>query len=175
MNGTADKRKETLCPFLLSFIIEGLKMKKKIKWSTAVFLIIYLMILAYVCFFSEDYGRTEIQNIYQYNLIPFKEITRFYTYRELVGIEAFMLNLLGNVIAFIPFGFMIPIVSLKNRVFFRTVGLTFLLSLFIECIQLIARVGSFDVDDLMLNTLGGIIGHIIFWIMYQIRRAWLGK
>ena len=106
MNGTADKRKETLCPFLLSFIIEGLKMKKKIKWSTAVFLIIYLMILAYVCFFSEDYGRTEIQNIYQYNLIPFKEITRFYTYRELVGIEAFMLNLLGNVIAFIPFGFM---------------------------------------------------------------------
>ena len=70
------------------------------------FLIIYLMVLAYVCFFSEDYGRTEVQNIYRYNLIPFKEITRFYTYRELVGIEAFMLNLLGNVIAFIPFGFM---------------------------------------------------------------------
>ena len=39
------------------------------------FLIIYLMVLAYVCFFSEDYGRTEVQNIYRYNLIPFKEIT----------------------------------------------------------------------------------------------------
>lgn len=175
MNVTADKRKETLCPFLLSFIIEGLKMKKKIKWSTAVFLIIYLMVLAYVCFFSEAYGRTEVQNIYHYNLIPFKEITRFYTYRELVGIEAFMLNLLGNVIAFTPFGFMIPILSSKNRTFLRITGLTFLLSLFIECIQLITRVGSFDVDDLILNTLGGIIGYIIFWIINKIRGILFGE
>ncbi|MFR0987140.1 MAG: VanZ family protein [Frisingicoccus sp.] len=50
---------------------------------------------------------------------------------------------------------MVPIVSRKNRKFFRVLGLTFLLSLFIECIQLIFKVGSFDVDDLILNTLGG--------------------
>ena len=104
-----------------------------------------------------------------------EEKIRDYILKRIEGKCETKVDPLGNVIAFIPFGFMIPIVSLKNRVFFRTVGLTFLLSLFIECIQLITRVGSFDVDDLILNTLGGIIGHIIFWIMYQIRRAWLGK
>lgn len=72
---------------------------------------IYLLILAYVCFWSEDYGRTAMQNTYHYNLIPFKEIMRFYTYRELVGFKAFLLNLFGNVLAFLPFGMMIPIVS----------------------------------------------------------------
>ena len=50
---------------------------KKIQWGTVVFLIIYLMVLAYVCFWSEGYGRTDVQNIYRYNLIPFKEIMRF--------------------------------------------------------------------------------------------------
>ena len=148
---------------------------KKIQWGTVVFLIIYLMVLAYVCFWSEGYGRTEVQNTYRYNLVPFKEIMRFYTYRELVGIEAFLLNLFGNVLAFIPFGVMVPIVSRKNRRFFRVLGLTFLLSLFMECIQLIFKVGSFDVDDLILNTVGGIIGYIVFWLMNQIRRQWFVK
>ncbi|MEI3265755.1 MAG: VanZ family protein [Frisingicoccus sp.] len=70
---------------------------------------------------------------------------------------------------------MVPIVRRKNRNFFRVVGMTFLLSLFIECIQLIFRVGSFDVDDLILNTLGGLIGYVIFWLMNRIRRRWLVK
>lgn len=146
---------------------------KKIQWGTVVFLIIYLMVLAYVCFLSE--GRTDAQNTYRYNLVPFKEIMRFYTYRELVGVKAFILNLFGNVLAFIPFGVMVPIVRRKNRNFFRVFGMTFLLSLFIECIQLIFRVGSFDVDDLILNTCGGIIGYAVFWLMNRIRRRWFVK
>lgn len=148
---------------------------KKIKWGTVVFLIIYLIVLAYVCFWSESYGRTDVQNTYRYNLVPFKEIMRFYTYRELVGFKAFMLNLFGNVLAFIPYGVMVPIISRKNRKFFRVFVMTFLLSLIIECVQLICRVGTFDVDDLILNTLGGIIGYIIFRLMNRIRRRWFVK
>ena len=145
---------------------------KKIKWGTFVFLVIYLLILAYVCFWSEDYGRTSMQNTYHYNLIPFKEIMRFYTYRELVGFKAFLLNLFGNVLAFLPFGMMVPIVSRKNRKFFRVLMLTFILSRFVECIQLIFRVGSFDVDDLILNTTGGVFGYFVFCLMNWVRRKW---
>ena len=148
---------------------------KKIKWGTFVFLVIYLLILAYVCFWSEDYGRTAMQNTYHYNLIPFKEIMRFYTYRELVGFKAFLLNLFGNVLAFLPFGMMIPIVSRKNRKFFRVLILTFILSLFVECILLIFRVGSFDVDDLILNTTGGILGYLVFCLMNYARRKWFDR
>lgn len=150
-------------------------MKRKIRMGTIVFLVLYLMVLIYVCFLSEAYGRTEMQNTYHYNLVPFKEIMRFYIYRELVGIQAFVLNLFGNVLAFIPFGMMLPIISWRYRRFTKVVSLTFLLSLSIECIQLLTRVGSFDVDDLLLNTLGGVIGFCIFWIMNKIRRRWFGK
>lgn len=150
-------------------------MKRKIRMGTVVFLMFYLMILVYVCFFSEHYGRTEIQNTYRYNLVPFKEIMRFYTYRELIGMKAFALNLLGNVIAFVPFGMMVPVISSRQRSFFKVMGLTFLLSLSIECIQLFTRVGSFDVDDLILNTFGGVIGFCIFWLSNKIRRRWFGK
>lgn len=151
-------------------------MKRKIQWGTMVFLCIYLLVLVYVCFLSEAYGRTELQNTYHYNLIPFREIIRFYTYRKNVGIEAFVLNLFGNVLAFMPFGFMIPILKQKYR---KRMGgaavLTFGLSLTIECIQLISRVGSFDVDDLLLNTWGGVLGFCCFWCVDRIRRCWFGK
>jgi glycopeptide antibiotics resistance protein len=143
---------------------------KKIKWGTVVFLIIYLMFLAYVCFFSERYGRTDTQNTYRYNLVPFKEIMRFYTYREEIGIQGFLLNLFGNVLVFVPFGMMISIISRKYRNLFGVFRMTLALSLFIECIQLIFQVGAFDVDDLILNTLGGIGGYVIFWLMNRERR-----
>jgi len=43
-------------------------------------------------------------------------------------------------------------------------------SFFVECFQLVTRVGSFDVDDMLLNTLGGVIGYIVFAICNMIRR-----
>ena len=151
-------------------------MKRKIQWRTRIFLCIYLLVLAYVCFLSEAYGRTELQNIYHYNLIPFYEIIRFFTYRKNVGMKAFVLNMFGNIAAFMPFGFMIPILKQNCREHVRrTAALTFGLSLIIECIQLISRVGSFDVDDLILNTFGGVLGFVCFWLMNQIRRCWFGK
>lgn len=159
---------------IYKMVAERYEMKRKIQWGTVVFLVLYLLVLAYVCFWSEAYGRTEMQNTYHYNLVPFREIMRFYTYRELVGTPAYVLNLFGNVIAFVPFGLMVPIIHWKYRDLGKVVGLTFLLSLNIECIQLLTRVGSFDVDDLILNTLGGVLGFILFIGMNRIRRRWFG-
>ena len=47
-------------------------------------------------------------------------------------------------------------------------------SLCVETIQLVWKVGSFDVDDLILNTLGGVIGYLLFWICNKIRRKIYG-
>ena len=147
---------------------------KKIQWGTAVLLAIYMCVLAYVCFFSEAYGRTAVDG-YHYNLIPFREIMRFYTYREIVGFGAFMLNLFGNVLAFTPFGFAVPILSRTNRRFANVAWLTFILSLTIELLQLMLKVGSFDVDDLILNTLGGMIGYGAFYVVNRVRRKCFGR
>ena len=78
--------------------------------------------------------------------ILFKEIKRFYKYRELLGMRSFLLNTVGNVICFMPFGFILPIISRRGKKWYNTFLLSFLMSFGIETIQLIFKVGSFDVD-----------------------------
>ena len=56
-------------------------------------------------FFAESFGRNPDLREYSYNLEPFKEIRRFYKYRKQLGVEAFLLNIVGNVVGFMPCGF----------------------------------------------------------------------
>ena len=111
---------------------------------------------------------------YHYNLVLFKEIKRFWQYREQVGFFAMFTNLFGNVFIFVPFGFFLPMGS-RQRSFFGTAFYSFGLSLCVEVFQFITKVGSFDVDDLLLNTIGGICGYILFVICAAIRRRHAGK
>lgn len=107
---------------------------------------------------------------YHYNLIPFQEIERFWNYRDQLGMQAFM-NLFGNVLIFMPLGFL-GAMSSHHRSFIRTSLDGFLLSLLVEVFQLISMVGRFDVDDLMLNTLGTMLGYLTFIICNTIRRIY---
>lgn len=106
----------------------------------------------------------------QYNLIPFQEIKRFVVYWQTIGAYYSIINLAGNVVAFMPFGALIRwVVNQKTR-WYQAVGYTFLFSLSVELLQLVARVGVFDVDDLILNTLGGLLGFWIYYILLLINR-----
>lgn len=111
---------------------------------------------------------------YIYNLELFKEIRRFIVYREVLGWKAVILNLVGNVVAFMPFGFFLPIVLRNCKGGLLVTLLTMTASLVIETVQLVTKVGSFDVDDILLNTLGGIAGYICYFVIYKIRiyKAW---
>lgn len=66
--------------------------------------ILYIGFLLYFLIFSDWYGRTGGMNEYHYNLVLFKEIKRFWIYREQLGWVSFA-NLFGNVLIFMPFGF----------------------------------------------------------------------
>ena len=135
-----------------------------------VLFILYLLALTYLMFFAESLGRTgNAQADYAYNLELFKEIRRFYTYREQLGMKAVLLNLGGNVVGFMPFGFFLPVVSRRGRRPHNAVLLAFGLSLCIETVQLVFKVGSFDVDDLLLNTIGGILGFGLYKLVQRIR------
>ena len=67
--------------------------------------ILYIAFLVYFLIFSERYGREPGSGSYQYNLVPFQEIRRFWEYRGQLGFLASFTNLFGNVLIFIPFGF----------------------------------------------------------------------
>ena len=148
-------------------MIKNTTRNQKLGW---ILFIVYLIALTYLMFFAESLGRSGGgQSTYAYTLELFKEIKRFYIHREQLGMEAVFLNLGGNVIGFVPFGFILPIISRRGRRWYNAFMLAFGLSLGIETTQLIFKVGSFDVDDLLLNTIGGILGYIAYRLVQRFR------
>ncbi|WP_223193071.1 VanZ family protein [Paenibacillus sedimenti] len=74
-----------------------------------------------------------------------------------------VINLVGNILVFMPYGIFLQLLPRSRmishiRVFCRSLGL----SLLLECLQVVFSIGSFDVDDLILNTFGGLLGFGIF-------------
>ena len=145
--------------------------RKALRGLGKVLFVLYIGFLIYFLIFSDWYGRTGEMQEYHYNLVLFKEIKRFWQYRHQLGFFAMFTNLFGNVIIFIPFGFFLS----KYRRCFATLFWSFGLSLCVETFQLLTKVGSFDVDDILLNTIGGVAGHIIFVICVAIRRRHVRK
>ena len=151
------------------------KGRRRIRIFGKICFILYIGFIIYFLIFSDWYGRTITgMEDYHYNFVLFKEIKRFWEYRNQVGLFAMFTNLFGNVLIFMPFGFFLPMAS-RYRSFFATLLWSFLLSLGVESFQLVSKVGCFDVDDLLLNTIGGIAGHIVFMICVLIRRRHVYK
>ncbi len=135
--------------------------------------VIYLVLLLYLMFFSDMEQRgLGVKADYTYSLKPFVEIRRYIFSGRQIGVKGVLLNLFGNIIGFMPFGFMLGVVSSRCRKhWYDAVICTYLLSYGIEMVQLIFRAGSCDVDDIILNTLGGLIGYMIFHYVQHRRRV----
>ena len=95
------------------------------------------------------------------NFVPFKEMFRYQ-----IGSRLFIKNVLGNIILFLPFGFFTAYyLDIKKP--YLIIILTLIASTSIEFVQMsIGRV--FDIDDIMLNTIGGIVGFYLFSILSKI-------
>lgn len=134
---------------------------------------LYIILLCYFLFLSDHYGRGIISEEYRYNLEPLKEIKRFIKYRERLGFENFVVNILGNILAFAPFGFLLPMLKKSYRRFIVIAFLSILFSLTVELLQMYTKVGVFDVDDILMNSIGGILGYIAYSIASSIYRKFL--
>lgn len=103
----------------------------------------------------------EIGNYEGNNWILFREIFRYP-----FGSQLFLRNVIGNILLFLPYGFFVSYyfeVKKKRIIFF----LSCFLSLSIEFIQLqIGRV--FDVDDILLNVIGSMLGYLIYSFCYHV-------
>ena len=129
-----------------------------------ILLVAYIALLVFFMFFSDDLGRQIQGRQRTYNIIPFKEIKRFWDMRYTYGWGITIMNLVGNIAIFVPFGLLVPASAKKKYLknFFTVMALTVALSAAIEVIQYITLVGAFDIDDIILNTAGGLIGYICY-------------
>ena len=122
---------------------------------------LYLTVL--YCFALFELVTTTDFYSYTNNFIPFKEILRYSS----ITSPLFLRNVVGNIILFIPFGFLISdfINSRAEKMNIFVISLiTLITSTSIEVIQMfIGR--SFDIDDIILNFAGSIIGYIAFRII----------
>lgn len=128
--------------------------------------VVYFMLLAYVTFFSrrrglEDRGFRNNANLYF--------MSKLYTYNDLdpKGKFYFIQDILGNIILFVPFvmsvTFLFPAKKSYRELFFLMLFTT----LSIESLQYIFDIGVFDIDDIVLNLVGGVIGMFLFNHIYK--------
>ncbi|MEK5230595.1 VanZ family protein [Lysinibacillus sp. FSL K6-0232] len=96
------------------------------------------------------------------NFVPFETILRYINYSQYFNWDIIIINLLGNLFIFTPMGFLLPLLSKKFRKAWVVICLGFLSSLAVETIQFIFTVGSADIDDLILNSIGAWLGYIAY-------------
>ncbi len=118
--------------------------------------IIYMLLLYFLLLTTED----AVSGI---NLKPFTEMTR-YTF----GSKAFFYNVVGNIALFIPFGYFVSD-YLKAKKLHHIAFVSIITSLTAELIQY--KIGrAFDIDDIILNFIGAIIGFMVFLSIKKIKR-----
>lgn len=100
-----------------------------------------------------------------YNLVPFRLFREQYSKFGITGIIDS--NILGNIIMFIPIG-IFACTFTKNKNPYRYIYVIPVISIFIEITQFILATGSLDIDDVVLNSIGGFIGSGIFAIIYKL-------
>lgn len=96
------------------------------------------------------------------NLIPFKMWVDLINTCKTMSTLWAIANSFGNLIVFIPLGYLLPLIFRKKGNMALVSTITFLFSLTLESLQYILAIGSADIDDIILNTLGGIIGYLIY-------------
>lgn len=100
------------------------------------------------------------------NLIPFRTIHWFATVGDKTSDAGLLrhafINLAGNVVMFVPLGFFLPCIWERVRAVWKTFLWGLLLITVAELLQLLTLLGSCDVDDLILNLLGILLGYGIW-------------
>lgn len=104
------------------------------------------------------------------NLIPFRN-----TYEYIMGADKFNMdiiinNTLGNILIFIPLGIFLPILFKKYKTLTQVFVSSMIISFTIEALQFSLQIGQFDIDDVILNTVGSAVGYLIIKLLMRVAK-----
>lgn len=134
--------------------------QKKTQQLTMGLMIIYLIVLTWIILFKMQFSIEELDHFRNINLIPFYG-------SAIINNRIEFSEIYSNVLVFIPFGLYISMLKDKWS-FLKKVGPIALVSLCYEVLQFIFAIGASDITDIIDNTLGGIIGIAIYFVIRKI-------
>ena len=130
---------------------------KKLTWGIFV---LYFLSLTWIIIFKFQLSFQNLPQFRNINLIPFGSST-------IINGTIDFSEIIWNALAFIPLGILVCVLG-QRKSFIKIVIPIFLTSLFYETIQYVFAIGGSDITDLIANTLGGIIGIGVFFILLKI-------
>ena len=130
-----------------------------------IFLIYIVFLLKIVIF--KYYSIADVLNLKSDSMFRSLNIVPFQTVKDFInsGGENFLWafsNILGNIAIFMPLGYLLPLLFLKINNIYKVLSISLCLSITFEILQYTLYLGSADIDDIILNTLGGIIGYGVY-------------
>lgn len=150
--------------------------QEKVRNRWRILIVLYILVIVKLIIFKyplsilrvimENWGSESIRSgVHSANFVPFKTIKMYIRYYE--SLNSFE-NLFGNILIFIPFGFFLPKAFVKMNQLFWTLLFSGCFIIDIELFQLVTRFGEFDVDDIILNLLGVVIGFSLYHLIHYI-------
>ncbi|MBN8253494.1 VanZ family protein [Priestia flexa] len=139
------------------------KTKKKVKQGLFFLFIIYGVALIYVTLIKENeqvYGQAM-------NLSLFSTIKLMW---DSGNLELAVVNVLGNIVMFAPVGMFIPLFMKSFDGFIQVFVTGFLISFTIEILQYELTERVFDIDDILLNSIGTLVGWILVKLLFFFKR-----
>lgn len=141
------------------------------KWLKILF-VVYILVLVKVIIFKYPYEQLYaiaqtwrkdviLEGLGTANFTPFKTIKMYIRYAD--KLNSFE-NLAGNILVFVPFGILLPLVKKYGSTFLDVFANSLILVIGIEVFQLFSAFGAFDVDDIILNCFGAGIGYVVYKI-----------
>lgn len=152
-------------------------MRRPIRTIATLLFVFYLFVLLKVTlfrtavtlfdiYFGDKNGYvTSLETAYERaNFIPFYSIYYYLISRQ-EPLEVGLVNVFGNILLFIPFGFLLPLTLRRFRTLTSALALMALTSLVFEVTQMLMAIGVFDIDDVLFNAVGGMIGYGFFRLL----------
>lgn len=129
--------------------------------------IVYCLALIYVLFMHNNYRYG--MNFRLFNFIPFNTIMGYFKRLSegTINTSIVVQNLAVNLILFLPMGMSLPVIF-ENKInkFWKFLIISIIVITLVEIIQFITMIGSADIDDIILNTMGACIGYVIVHINF---------
>ncbi|MBQ7835994.1 MAG: VanZ family protein [Clostridia bacterium] len=159
-----------------------MELEKKVDIMKRVFSVIflfYLILITTLVLFDAYFGRVGHMGLWQWNkellsayvsnsmnLIPFATVGEYVMamINGTMNAEIIFINLAGNLFAFSPLGFFLPLLFKKQKHLGIFIGTTTVIVCSVEIMQFVTLVGSCDIDDLILNVLGAVCAYGILHI-----------